>query len=108
MVRSKKKDVLSLIEFPVDSSEFLRSDSNEENPIIEYKNALINFALAKLKEDEHGIITFYYYEDLSVEEISDITGISQSNVKVKLFRARQKMIETIEKSEKKKTVCYEQ
>ena len=70
--------------------------------------ALINFAIAKLKEDDRALITLYYYEEMSVEEISDVTGINQNNVKVKLFRARQKMLETIGLVEKKKTVCYEQ
>jgi DNA-directed RNA polymerase specialized sigma24 family protein len=44
---------------------------------------------------------------MSTDEISDITGISKSNIKVKLFRARQKMLEIIEKVEKKKLIYHE-
>jgi DNA-directed RNA polymerase specialized sigma24 family protein len=44
---------------------------------------------------------------MSNEEISDVTGISKPNIKVKLFRARQKMLEIIEKVEKNKFVYHE-
>ena len=44
---------------------------------------------------------------MSTEEMSEVTGISKSNIKVKLFRARQKMLQTIENAEKKKTISYE-
>ena len=44
---------------------------------------------------------------MSTEEISEVTGISKSNIKVKFFRARQKMLEIIEKVEKKKRIPYE-
>jgi DNA-directed RNA polymerase specialized sigma24 family protein len=44
---------------------------------------------------------------MSTEEISEVTGISRSNVKVKLFRARQKMLQIFENAEKKRTIPYE-
>jgi DNA-directed RNA polymerase specialized sigma24 family protein len=44
---------------------------------------------------------------MSADEISEVTGISKSNIKVKLFRARQKMLEIIEKVEKKKLIYHE-
>jgi RNA polymerase sigma factor (sigma-70 family) len=48
-------------------------------------------SLESLPEDESFIISLYYMEDCSTEEIADITGLSISNVKVKLFRARKKL-----------------
>jgi DNA-directed RNA polymerase specialized sigma24 family protein len=44
---------------------------------------------------------------MNTDEISDVTGISKSNIKVKLFRARQKILEIIEKVEKKKLIYHE-
>ena len=44
---------------------------------------------------------------MSIDEISEVTGINKSNVKVKLFRARQKMFQIIENSEKRREVPYE-
>jgi RNA polymerase sigma-70 factor (ECF subfamily) len=52
---------------------------------------LIEKTLAELDELENVIITLFYTEDSTVEEISHITGLSLSNVKVKLYRTRKKM-----------------
>jgi len=51
----------------------------------------INQAIEHLNCDEKTILTFYYQDDLSVNEISDITRLTSSNVKVKLHRARIKL-----------------
>jgi RNA polymerase sigma factor (sigma-70 family) len=106
-VRIKKKGVLSLEDFPADATDFIGSNTTEEEAEKDYRNALVNFALQKINEDERGLISLYYYEELSSEEISDVTGISKSNIKVKLFRARQKMLEIIEKVEKKNLIYHE-
>ena len=106
-VRNKKKGVLSLEDFPADSIDFIGSNSSEEEAEKEYRNSLINFALQKINEDERGLISLYYYEEMSTEEISEVTGMSKSNIKVKLFRARQKMLGIIEKVEKKNLIYYE-
>ncbi|MCX6255537.1 MAG: RNA polymerase sigma factor [Bacteroidia bacterium] len=106
-VRIKKKKVLSLEDFPADATDFIGSNTSEEEAEKEYRNSLINFALQKINEEERGLISLYYYEEMTTEEISDVTGISKSNIKVKLFRARQKMLEIIEKVETKKLIYHE-
>jgi len=107
LVRTRKKGVLSLEEFPADATDFIRANSSEEEAEAEYRNSLVNFALQKIGEDERALVTLYYYEELNTEEIAEVTGISKSNVKVKLFRARQKMVEIIEKVEKKNLIYHE-
>ncbi len=99
LVRTRKGKVLSLEEFPADAVDFLSVSGNEEEAVAEYRNALINFALQKLPEDERGLITLYYYNELPADEISKITGISKNNLKVKLFRARQKIAGIVRKAE---------
>jgi RNA polymerase sigma factor (sigma-70 family) len=106
-VRQRKKVPLSLDDFPADMADFVGINSNEEQAEEEYKSTLVNFALQKISEEERGIIGLYYFEELNTEEIAQITGISKSNVKVKLFRARQKMIEIIEKVKKKNLIYHE-
>jgi len=51
----------------------------------------LNLALAKLPEDDQVLITLYYYENQSMDEISQITGLTVSNIKVKIHRARKRM-----------------
>jgi RNA polymerase sigma factor (sigma-70 family) len=53
-------------------------------------------ALATLPAEDASIISFYYMEEMSVEEIVTVTGLSASNVKVKLFRARKKLSEALQ------------
>ncbi len=101
LVRTRRKGVLSLEEFPADAVDFLGINKNEDEAVEDFRNSLVNFALQKINDEERGLITLYYYNDLDTGEISKITGINKSNIKVKLFRARQKMAEIIRKVEKK-------
>ncbi len=57
------------------------NSSSEEEAEAAYKDSLVNFALQKLSDEERGLISLYYYEELNTEEISCITGISKSNIK---------------------------
>jgi len=103
-VRSRKNPPLSIEEFPADYIDFMAKGQSQEESEDEYRESLINFALQKITDEERGLITLHYYEDLDIQEISGITGISKTNIKVRLFRARQKMIQIIEKAEKKNLV----
>lgn len=55
----------------------------------------LNLALEKLPEDDQVLVTLYYYENQSMDEISTITGLTVSNIKVKIHRARKKMYELL-------------
>ena len=64
----------------------------------------IDHVLAKLPEKEYLIITFYYKEECSIGEIAEITGLSESNVKVKLHRIRKKLYEDLDVLMKEKLI----
>lgn len=55
----------------------------------------LNLAMEKLPEDDQVLVTLYYYENQSMDEISQITGLTVSNIKVKIHRARKKMYELL-------------
>lgn len=48
-------------------------------------------AIQKLPRLDAVIITLYYLDENSIKEIVEITGLSESNVKIKLFRARKEL-----------------
>ena len=48
-------------------------------------------AIDWLPENDALLITLFYMNESSVEEIEQITNLTQSNIKVKLFRARKKL-----------------
>jgi RNA polymerase sigma factor (sigma-70 family) len=107
-IRNRKSNILSLEEFPATYIDFKSPDISEVEADREYRNALINFALKKLPETERAVITLHYFEDLDIAEISDTTGLSKSNVKMKLFRARVKMLEILKDVEKKNLAYHGQ
>ncbi len=45
-----------------------------------------------LPEDERTILWLFYFEELSLKEIKDVTSYSESNIKVKLHRARKRLL----------------
>jgi RNA polymerase sigma factor (sigma-70 family) len=106
-VRIKKDRVLSLDDFASDISSFSILNTSDEEAEKEDRSSLINYALQKIDDEERGLINLYYFDEMSIVEISEVTGISKSNVKVKLFRARQKMSGIIEEFEKKKLIYHE-
>jgi RNA polymerase sigma factor (sigma-70 family) len=55
-------------------------------------------AIATLDETDQVLVTLYYMNDQSVDEIAEITSLTQSNVKVKLFRARKKLHDELQKN----------
>ena len=57
------------------------------------QRTLIRRAISTLNHKERICITLYYLNELSVEEIHELTGISRSNIKVLLHRARKNLYE---------------
>ena len=55
------------------------------------RNNLVKKAIDQLPEVESAIISFFYFEELSIQEIAKITTLTEDNVKVKLFRTRKKL-----------------
>ncbi|QLE00441.1 RNA polymerase sigma factor [Galbibacter sp. BG1] len=55
------------------------------------KKIILNKAIQKLHPEEQTIISLYYFEDLAIKEIATVIGISESNIKIKLFRARKQL-----------------
>ncbi|MFA5817278.1 MAG: sigma-70 family RNA polymerase sigma factor [Bacteroidales bacterium] len=68
---------------------------------LEDMRKLLTGAYEVLNPDEIFLAEQFYREECSIEELAGMTGLSQSNVKVKLFRARQKMLEQIKSVLKK-------
>lgn len=58
---------------------------------------LVNKLIDQLPALEFTLINLYYRQELSIDEISGITDLSASNVKVKLYRIRKAMFHDIEK-----------
>ncbi|MEP7322129.1 MAG: sigma-70 family RNA polymerase sigma factor [Saprospiraceae bacterium] len=65
------------------------SMSSPYNELAEKENTmLVKEAIQKLPKIDALLITLYYFNENSVSEIEEITGLTASNIKIKLFRAR--------------------
>lgn len=63
----------------------------------EQQREYIKKALTALTEEDNVIVSLFYLDDCSIDEIVEITGLSKSNVKIKLYRSRKKLYDELEK-----------
>jgi len=55
------------------------------------RDVMLEDALKKLNENDREILLLFYQQDLSYDEIANILNISLENVKVRIFRAKEKL-----------------
>jgi len=58
---------------------------------------LVNKLIDQLPALEFTLVNLYYRQELSIDEISGITDLTTSNVKVKLYRIRKEMLHKLQK-----------
>lgn len=68
-----------------------KSETALGNLKVEQQKEYINIALNSLPEDESLLLTLYYLAENNISEISQITSLTEANIKVKLHRARKKL-----------------
>lgn len=76
------------------STDFIDIKIEDDNTYDIEKEELLNKlsnAIQNLPSDESVLITLYYMKNISVKDIAEITGDSESNTKVKLHRIRKKL-----------------
>nr|WP_299104979.1 sigma-70 family RNA polymerase sigma factor [uncultured Tenacibaculum sp.] len=56
---------------------------------------IIEKCMKDLPEDERSILWMFYFEELSLKEIIEVTDFSEANVKVKLHRARKRLLSIV-------------
>ncbi len=73
----------------------------DDNPHLELINKDRREQMEKifesLEQSDCAVLTLYYMEDKSIKQIEAITGLSQSNIKVKLFRTRETLRTKLQK-----------
>lgn len=58
--------------------------NNEQNNSIEK-------LLQHLNEEDSRLVRLYYLNEMNIKELVEVTGLSESNIKIKLFRARKEL-----------------
>ncbi|MBV6432502.1 MAG: ECF RNA polymerase sigma-E factor [Bryobacteraceae bacterium] len=84
-----------------DSRKMENSDSVTDNrPAVDSalaRHDLIVKLLDKISEEDRRLILLKEVEGHSVEELAEMTGMNENTIKVKLFRARQKLLKAAHK-----------
>lgn len=74
--------------------------AEEEPPVTRYDEqtvARMRRALTRLTPEERALVTLFYEEERPIAEISEITGMSAGNIKVRLHRLRQHIRQFMER-----------
>lgn len=103
--KNKKEDLnISIDEF---SAHLIKTMDNALS-VLEDKERkqTIQNCLNLLPGDENFLLTLFYFEEQSLEEIGKIMSINANNVKVKLFRSRQKLAVILKKQLEPEIVAY--
>jgi len=99
-IRNKKVIMDTIEEFPDPDFDFDISDNyagSFEKLVRADQAALLSKALIVLSESENLVITLYYTCENTIAEIQSITGWNPSTIKIRLFRARQKLYTELSK-----------
>ena len=95
----KKRLITSSID---DENNFLQIENSGSFDINNAENKsrsfYLNEAIQQLLPDDAIIITLFYKAEQSLEEIAKVLGMEATTVKVKLFRARQRLKEKLERN----------
>jgi len=101
----RKKKVRRLVyESDFSQEDALRVENSEpardQRPAVDVTLAQRDLAmklLARLPEQERTLLLMKEVEGHSVEELAEMTGINENTIKVKLFRARQKLLKVAQR-----------
>jgi RNA polymerase sigma factor (sigma-70 family) len=83
-------DVDTKFDLPTETPNALDSLSAKD------RNKYLSKAMEMLESEESAILTLFYVDGESVTDISTITNLTESNVKVKLHRGRKKLYTQLE------------
>lgn len=103
--RSGKQPML-----PQEEEKLARLAGHDETHNLQQEQAgrkkILAQAIDMLAADEAEIITLYYIQEQTVDELCRILGLGSSNVKVKLYRARKKLKEVLDRHYKNELAEY--
>ena len=102
-LRQQPAGKISLDESTVSDTLYMESKENYDTLSAGERKKYLEKALDSLDSDERMFIILYYYEERNLDEIAEIAGLTKTNTKVKLFRARKKMLSVLQSYLKEET-----
>ena len=94
-LRKRKNTEIRIEDVTISDSEIQATESAVDQLNAEDRQKYLGIGLSRLDEEEQALLTMYYYDDFSMDEISVVTGLTVSNVKVKIYRTRKKLLQEL-------------
>lgn len=103
-IRKKKVTFLDLQEEI--SGDFAEEEVEEEIGGLDEaeQKLVVSSVLERLAETDRVLVTLFYLENRQVNEISEVTGLGESNVKVRLHRVRKRIYSDLQQILRKSTL----
>jgi len=102
-LRQQPAGKVSLDESTIPDTLYMESKENYDTLSAGERKKYLEKALDSLDSDEKMLVILYYYEEQDLDEIASIAGLTKTNTKVKLFRARKKMLTVLQSYLKEET-----
>ena len=103
LLRQQSASRVSLDETNISETLYQESKENYDTLSAKERKKYLEKALESLESDEKMFVILYYYEERDLDEIASIAGLTKTNTKVKLFRARKKMLTVLQSYLKEET-----
>ena len=87
--QKREQQVVSIDEF--NTNQIKSIDNALDKMENEEREKAIQDCIQLLPADDAFLLTLFYFEEQSLEEIAKVIGLTANNVKVKLFRSRKKL-----------------
>ena len=105
-LKRNKKEYLNVAIDEFTEHQVKTIDNALESLIEEERKQAIQDCLQLLPAEDGFLLTLYYFEEQSLEEISKIVNLTPNNVKVKLFRSRKKLASILKEKLEPEIIDY--
>ena len=95
-LRARKNREINIDDIKISDTEIQSAESTVEQLNKDDRQKYLEIGLGRLEPEERALLKMYYYDDFSMDEISVITSLSVSNVKVKIHRSRKKLLQELQ------------
>ena len=95
-LRARKNREINIDDIKISDTEIQSAENTVEQLSKNDRQKYLEIGLERMDPEERALLKMYYYDDFSMDEISVITALSVSNVKVKIHRSRKKLLQELQ------------
>jgi RNA polymerase sigma-70 factor (ECF subfamily) len=94
-LRTRRNSEVKIEDINISDAEIQTTENTIDQLNIKERQKYLQAGLGRLNQEDQALLRMYYFDDLSIDEVSLITDLSVSNVKVKIHRSRKKLLQEL-------------